>query len=169
MLFEVTWPMVSYSKRKILCAVAVLLGSLGLVAHFSSESYQIRYQLAALQRDSHILDVLAGFAPQTRSDRVWRAFRLLNRKDTNSSYGDSCLKHREALIRLGYLTRQEFAFRTQALAVAELRTNALHLMSDYTATYSLSQSQAVVQVVARPVEMSAWVELIGELNRRHSP
>jgi hypothetical protein len=42
-------------------------------------------------------------------------------------------------------------------------------MSDYTATYSLSQSQSVVQVVARPVEMSAWGELIGELNRKYSP
>jgi hypothetical protein len=159
----------SDSKRTILCAVAVLLGSMGLMAHFSSESYQIRYRLAALQRDGHMLEVLAGLAPQTRSDRLWRAFRLLNRKDTNSSYGDSCMKHREALLRLGYLARREFAFPTQALAVAELRTNALHLMSNYTATYWLSQSQAVVQVVARPVEMRAWVELIGELDRRHSP
>jgi len=70
---------------------------------------------------------------------------------------------------LGFVSRGMPVFPTQALAVAELRTNALHLMSNYTATYWLSQSQAVVQVVSRPVEMRAWVELIGELDRRHSP
>jgi hypothetical protein len=159
----------SYSKKKILCAVVLSLGLLGPLAYFRSDSYQIRYHLAALQRAGHILDVFARFAPQTLSDRAYRAFRLLSRKDTNSSYGDSCTEHQEALLRLRYLTRQEFAFPAQALAVAEFRTNALHLMSDYTATYSLSQSQSVVQVVARPVEMRAWGELIGELNRKYSP
>ena len=160
----------SHFKRIILCAAVLSLGLLGLLAHFSSDSYQIRYHLAALQRAGHILEMFAGFAPQTLSDRVYRAFRLLNRKDTNSSYGESCLKHQEALLRLGYLTRQEFAFPTQALAAAEFRTNALHLMSsDYTASYSLSQSQSAVQVVARPAEMRAWGELIGELNRKYSP
>jgi hypothetical protein len=45
----------------------------------------------------------------------------------------------------------------------------LPLMSDWTASFSLSQSQSVVQVVARPAEMSAWAALIGQLDKRHKP
>jgi hypothetical protein len=146
--------------------VAVVLAVVsGIFAYFSRD-VRIQYHLDRMQRAGHLLDVLAGKAPQTRRDRVTR---LLSWPDTNSRWSDNFQQHREALLRLGYLTTQEFPFSRDALTTDELLTNALPLMSDWTASFSLSQSQAVVRVVARPAQMGAWAALIEKLDGKHGP
>jgi hypothetical protein len=144
----------------------VLAGGSTIFAYFWGEAVRIQYHVHGMQRADHILDVLAGKVPQARRDRVTR---MLGFPDTNSHWADTYAHHRDTLIRLGYLTRQEFPFSPGTFTVDELLTNALLLMSDGTASFSLPQGKSVVQVVARPAEMSAWAVLIGELERRHRP
>ena len=144
----------------------VLAGAFAIVACFHWDTLRIRHHVAAMQRAGRMLDVLAGAVPQTLSDRVTR---ILSLDPSNSHWSDSYNHHEDALIRLGYLTRREFPFSRGTFTEDELRTNALPLMSDWTSSCWLSQSQAVVRVVARPTEMSAWAALIGELDRRHKP
>jgi hypothetical protein len=62
---------------------------------------------------------------------------------------------------------RDFPFSRDAFKADELLTNALPLMSDWTASFSFPRTQAVVRVVARPAQMSAWAALIGELEKRH--
>jgi hypothetical protein len=155
----------SRSKRVILAAVVLAVVS-GIFAYFSRDEARIQYHLHQMQRAGHLLEVLAGKVPQTRHDRVTR---LLSWPDTNSHWADIYQHHEDALIRLGYLTRQEFPFSRGAFTSDELLTNALPLMSDWTGSFSLSRSQAVVQVLARPAQMGAWAALIGELDKRHRP
>jgi len=144
----------------------VLAGVTGIFACFFRDDVRIQYHLDRMQRAGHLLDVLAGKVPQTRRDRVTR---LLSWPDTHSRWAETFQQHQDALLRLGYLTRQEFPFSRGALTTDELLTNALPLMSDGTASFSLSQSQAVVQVIARPAQMSAWAALIEKLDRRYKP
>jgi hypothetical protein len=155
----------SRSKRIVMVAV-VLAGVSGIFAYCSRDDVRIQYHVHCMQRAGHLLDVLAGKVPQTRRDRVTR---MLRGPDSNSHWADTFQRHQDALLRLGYLTRQEFPFSRGTPAADELLTNALPLMSDWTSSFSSSQSQAVVQVVARPADMNAWAALIGKLDKRHGP
>jgi len=155
----------SRSKRIVLVAI-VLAGASAILVYFSRDDVRIQYHVHRMQRAGHLLDVLAGKVPQTRRDRV---ARLLSWPDSNSHWFDTYQHHQDTLLRLGYLTRQEFLFSRGTPSANELLTNALPLMSDWTSSFSLSESQAVVQVVARPADMNAWAALIGELDKRHGP
>jgi hypothetical protein len=110
-----------------------------------------------------MLDVLAGNVPQAPGDRVRR---LLSLHDSNSHWAAIMDRHEKALLRLGYLTRQEFRCSPGAFSTEELRTNCLSLMGDYTASFSIAPSQGVVEVVARPAEMKTWAVLIRKLDKQ---
>jgi len=115
-----------------------------------------------------MLDVLAGVVPQTPRDRVTRLSAMLLLKDTNSEWSDSYNRHTGALVRLGYLTSQEFAFSGGQFPTGKFYTNFWPLMSDGTSSFTC-MSNGVIRVVARPSEMKSWASLIRELDSRQRP
>jgi hypothetical protein len=151
-------------RSKEIAAAAIAFATIFAIFWYCrQEKVRIEYHLQGLQRAGHMLDVLAGKVPQTPGDRVRR---LLSFNDSNSHWADIMERHEKALLRLGYLTRQEFRYSAGAFSAEEVRTNCLFLMGDYTASFSIAPSQGVIEVVARPVEMKTWAILISELDKQ---
>jgi hypothetical protein len=154
-------PQIIKAVAGLACIAAVLLSI--FVAR--DDALRIRYHLAAMRRAEHMVEVLAGVVPQTPRDRVTRLSALLRRKDTNSAWSDSHSHHRDALVRLGYLNSQEFAFSGGSFPTGNFYTNFWPLMSDGTSS-CVFMSNGIVRVFARPTEMKPWASLIRELDSK---
>jgi hypothetical protein len=159
------WYMKAPQTIKTVAGLACLAAVLLSVFVVRDDTLRIRYNVAAMRRAEHMAEVLAGVVPQTRRDRVTRLSAMLLRKDTNSGWSDSHSHHRDALVRLGYLTSQEFAFSGGAFPTGKFYTNFWPLMSDGTSSCTF-MSNGVVRVFARPTEMKSWASLISELDRK---
>jgi hypothetical protein len=156
--------------RIITCVgvLACIAAALFSVIIARDNSLRIQYHIAAMQRANHMVEVLNGAVPQTRRDRVARAVGMLLGKRTNSDWSDSCTHHQDALVRLGYLSRREFAFSGGKFPTGKFYTNFWPLMCDGTSSCAF-MSNGVIRVFARPSQMTSWAALVVELESRQTP
>jgi hypothetical protein len=157
-------PQIIKAVAGLACTVALLLS----VFVSRDNTLRIRYHVAAMRRAVHMGDVLAGVVPQTRRDRIARVFAVLCWKDTNSGWADSHTRHRDALVRLGYLSQRQFGFPSGQFPTGKYYTNFLPLMRDGTSSFTI-MSNGVIEVVAQPAQMVSWAALISKLESRQTP
>jgi hypothetical protein len=151
-----------------ICAVTVLL-TVGVLWLFR-DSLRVQYHLRA--------ERLAGqqmfaSAPSTFGKQVV-AFFL--RRPSWEAWSKTREDHEEALVRLGYLSRQEFSFTNRTLNAMQLMTNArLRFSTGMTTLCVLTNGQplsarsictsSVVKVTAPKNEAEKWRTLISEFDQ----
>ena len=156
------------NSAKIALAAAILVA---VVVCCNSEALRVRYHLWALRRAERGMFRPAnssGTFVGVLSDSLSRSWEYWS-KDRD--------RHEEALLRLGYLSRQEFPFTNRTLSARQLFTNAqsrfatrMTTMCVLTNGQPLSATsvcaRSVVRVTAPRTEEEQWRTLISEFDQK---
>src|SRR6267378_4531951 len=89
-----------------------------VVLYFSRDALQIRYHLWALREAERMMFIKS---PGTFFGKL---SEVLRPRHSWKDWSKACDHHEEALVRLGYLSRQEFSFTNRTLNAVQLKTNA---------------------------------------------
>jgi hypothetical protein len=144
---------------------------LGGVLYLRRDALRVRYHLWVLQGAEQALAT-----PRKSPTTFFGAFSEMLRprwEDCEKAFE----RHEEALVRLGYLSRQEFLFTSRTLNAAQLMTNAQARFSTRMTTLCvltngqpLSASSvctsSVVRVTAPKSEEQKWSALIREFDKK---
>ena len=151
---------------KISVATLLLTASvLWLFRDFLRVQYHIRAERHAGQQ-------MFAPAPSTFRQQV---VAFLLRRPSWEAWSKSRDGHEEALVRLGYLSRQEFSFTNRTLNAMQLWTNAQRFSSRVTSLCVLTNGQrlsatsvctsSVVRVTAPKNEAEKWGILVSEFDQ----
>jgi len=157
-------------KRMLVKVSAVLLLLTASVPWLFRDFLRVQYHLRAERRAAKQM-----FAPAP-STFVQQIVAFLLRRPSSQGWSKAREDHEEALVRLGYLSRQEFSFTNRTLNATQLLTKArLGFCTQMTSLCVLTNGQtlsatevctsAVVRVVAPKNEAEKWRTLISEFDR----
>jgi len=134
------------------------------------DSLRVQYHLRA---ERHASQQMFAPAPSTFGQRV---MALLLRRPSWEAWSKVREDHEEALVRLGYLSRQEFSFTNRTLNAIQLMTDArLGFATRMTTLCVLTNGQpmsatsvctsSVVRVTAPKNELEKWRTLVSEFDQ----
>ena len=161
-------------KRTLVKISAMTLFLTAGVLWLSRDSLRVQYLVQYhLRAERHAGQEMFAPAPSTFGQQV---VAFLLRRRSWEALSKAREDHEEALVRLGYLSRQEFSFTNRTLNAMQLMTNArLGFSTRMTALCVLTNGQplsamsvctsSVVRVTAPKNEAEKWRTLISELDQ----
>lgn len=164
------------NRARWVVAATILAAGIGYV---NRDALRARYHFGALRVIARIL-VSGANPPRTFVEKLQMGFlHTLSSKRPHQEWWKCRDHHEEALVRLGYLSRHEFAFtnQTRAFNAVQLMTNAQSRFSTrMTRLCVLTNGQplsatsictsSVVRVTAPGKESEKWRALVFELDQK---
>jgi hypothetical protein len=147
-------------RLKVLLPVSILLL---IVVWARWNDLRLHWHLAEMRRADRMLLVLSGARTMSGSDKANAIFHFLLGIRANSDWSDWYVRHEDALLRMGYLAREEVPYSNQRVP-ALLRMSAWSSNQIFSLRFLTASSSVVV--TAPTNEIGRWKVLVADFDQR---